>query len=51
MQEKDERKDEGEPERKKRKLPKRPELMYLRDPKKKKEQQAPHMKQRGRGPH
>ncbi|KAL6723608.1 hypothetical protein Aduo_018592 [Ancylostoma duodenale] len=30
--------------RKKRKIPKRPALMYLRDPKKKKEEQAPHMK-------
>ncbi|RCN42221.1 integrase core domain protein [Ancylostoma caninum] len=41
----------NEPEKKKRKIPKRPELMYLRDPKKKKEEQAPNMKQRGRGPY
>ncbi|RCN38150.1 hypothetical protein ANCCAN_15920 [Ancylostoma caninum] len=50
-QDKNERGNEDEPEKKKRKIPKRPELMYLRDPKKKKEEQAPNMKQRGRGPY
>ncbi|VDP58941.1 unnamed protein product [Heligmosomoides polygyrus] len=41
--------DDDEPAAKKRKLPKRPEVMYLRDPKAKRAEHAPYMKQRGRG--
>ncbi|KAL6738968.1 hypothetical protein Aduo_012464 [Ancylostoma duodenale] len=47
-QDKNERNDD-ETEKKKRKIPKRPELMYLWDPMQK-EEQAPNVKQRGRGP-
>ncbi|VDP44412.1 unnamed protein product [Heligmosomoides polygyrus] len=43
--------DDAEPTAKKKKLPKRPDVMYLRDPKKKREEQAPKMKQKGRGPY
>ncbi|VDP06090.1 unnamed protein product [Heligmosomoides polygyrus] len=43
--------DDAEPTAKMKKLPKRPDVMYLRDPKKKREEQAPKMKQKGRGPY
>ncbi|EYC42775.1 hypothetical protein Y032_0519g2839 [Ancylostoma ceylanicum] len=47
----DDPKDDGRPERKKPMISRRSELMYLRDPKKKKKEQALHMKQLGCGPH